>query len=299
MLSRDININKGQQGFTVFEILIALVIVAFIVSAILVGNKLIENSKVSAQVAFMQDIKTKHNIFRDKYGQYAGDFDEAERMFATGSHELDNMGLVNGDGDGFINFENTQEYLNNNNFGGESKQYFVHMAAFNFLDAISPLDGEAIKGRDFPKNPYDEGFGSIVVPVNLFDINDDATIYTPFYDNLLGRHYLYMNIEANDLNEASSTNFIANSSNTIEIGNAFDVVAAVKMDRKIDDGLPATGALMVPVIFSGIEITRDDYLADGKNSAEHCVNFGTENAYLEVYSGDDYDCPLMWQLDVR
>jgi len=69
MLSK---INK-QKGFTLVELAIVLVIVGLLIGGILKGQKLLLNSKVTATVAQIRGIEAAVTNFRDVYGGLPGD----------------------------------------------------------------------------------------------------------------------------------------------------------------------------------------------------------------------------------
>lgn len=283
-----------NKAFSLFEMAIVLLIIAFVAIAIITGGGLLENAKVKAQIGFMNKIKTAHNNFYLKYGSYAGDYNNAA------SHESSTMPnfsmhiAENGNGNGWVEMGASNRYLLENvPFYGETAYYFLQLKYFGFYDDISPRRYHAEKGVDYPANPYDTFFASIILPARLFDIYDDvATTYTPSFDKLGGKHYLFMNVEAPFIYDR-----MIEEGNIDEFGYAFDVRDALKMDKKIDDGTPMEGALVAPEYFSKFAFIRPDYPADFQKNAQ-CANYNT-NEYLEVYSGDRYDCGLIYQLDLK
>jgi len=65
--------NKQQQGFTLVELSIVLVIIGLIVSGILVGQDMIKAAEIRSTVSQMEGFNTAVNTFRDKYRNIPGD----------------------------------------------------------------------------------------------------------------------------------------------------------------------------------------------------------------------------------
>jgi len=65
--------NKQQQGFTLVELSIVLVIIGLIVSGILVGQDMIKAAEIRSTVSQIEGFNTAVNTFRDKYRNIPGD----------------------------------------------------------------------------------------------------------------------------------------------------------------------------------------------------------------------------------
>lgn len=88
-----------KHGFTLVELSIVLVIIGLIVGGVMVGQNLIETSKIRAQITQISDIETQINTFRLKYNCLPGDCSSATSIFGTtfGSNTV-----RDGDDDGII-----------------------------------------------------------------------------------------------------------------------------------------------------------------------------------------------------
>jgi prepilin-type N-terminal cleavage/methylation domain-containing protein len=62
-----------NQGFTLIELSIVLVIIGLIVGGVLVGQNLIAAAAVRAQISQIEKYQTAANAFRGKYGYLPGD----------------------------------------------------------------------------------------------------------------------------------------------------------------------------------------------------------------------------------
>ena len=65
--------KKNQQGFTLVEMSIVLVIIGLIVGGVLVGQDLVKGAQIRATVAQLQQYDAAINTFRGKYDQFPGD----------------------------------------------------------------------------------------------------------------------------------------------------------------------------------------------------------------------------------
>ena len=59
--------QTNQQGFTLVELAIVLVIVGLLIGGILKGQELIGNAQLSSQVTQMRGVQTAFNGFRDQF----------------------------------------------------------------------------------------------------------------------------------------------------------------------------------------------------------------------------------------
>ncbi len=65
--------TKQQQGFTLVELAIVLVIIGLLIGGILKGQQLMQNSRVTATVSQIKGIEAATTNFRDVYGGLPGD----------------------------------------------------------------------------------------------------------------------------------------------------------------------------------------------------------------------------------
>lgn len=79
---------KSQQGFTLVEIAIVLVIIGLLLGGTLGGQQLIASAKVKSQIQQIQEITAAINTYRDKYGATPGD--DANATTNTGVTTLTN-----------------------------------------------------------------------------------------------------------------------------------------------------------------------------------------------------------------
>jgi prepilin-type N-terminal cleavage/methylation domain-containing protein len=79
------NMAKAQQGFTLVEIAVVLVIIGLLLGAILGGQELIENSRVRNAVSEINSIRAASNGYVDRYRVMPGDDGPVATLQARGS----------------------------------------------------------------------------------------------------------------------------------------------------------------------------------------------------------------------
>ena len=84
---------KTQQGFTLVEIAIVLVIIGLLLGGALKGQEMIKSAKVKSQMQQIDAISAAYNTYLDKYGVLPGDDPAATTNTGV-------AGLTNGNGNG-------------------------------------------------------------------------------------------------------------------------------------------------------------------------------------------------------
>jgi len=90
--------RKHQQGFTLIEIAIVLVIIGLLLGGVLKGQELIQNARVRNIIAQQDGVKAAFFGFQDRYRAIPGDY-----LVALATTNIPNAGgTCGGDGDGII-----------------------------------------------------------------------------------------------------------------------------------------------------------------------------------------------------
>ncbi|MFH0811498.1 MAG: prepilin-type N-terminal cleavage/methylation domain-containing protein [Pseudomonadota bacterium] len=84
---------KKSSGFTLIEMAIVLVVVAFLLGAVVQGQKMFYNARIQRIVSDLKDYSQGFILYYDRYGMYPGD--ENDTGFPSGD-------TLNGDHDGVI-----------------------------------------------------------------------------------------------------------------------------------------------------------------------------------------------------
>ena len=84
---------KRQGGFTLLELAVVLVVIAFIIGAATQGQKMLYNARMQRIVSDVEAYRQTFLLYYDRYGMYPGD--ENDPNFPAGD-------VFNGDHDGLI-----------------------------------------------------------------------------------------------------------------------------------------------------------------------------------------------------
>ena len=69
--------RKQEQGFTLVELAIVMIIIGLLIGGVLKGQQLIENAKVTATISQIKGFQAALNSFRDTYSAMPGDMRNA------------------------------------------------------------------------------------------------------------------------------------------------------------------------------------------------------------------------------
>jgi prepilin-type N-terminal cleavage/methylation domain-containing protein len=130
--------NRSNQGFTLIEIAIVLVIIGLLLGGVLKGQELITGARVRNLISQQDGIKAAFFGFQDRYRGLPGDY-------AAAATNIKCQGTCpSGDGNGRIS-ENNEEIL-----------VWTHLTAAGFMNGSYNADSATSTPGDdnTPKNPY-------------------------------------------------------------------------------------------------------------------------------------------------
>lgn len=126
-MKRSMKTMKKQQGFTLIEIAIVLVIIGLLVGGVLQGQELIENSRVKQAVKDINGTAAAMFAYQDRYGSVAGDDGPTAAIQARGSSW--NSANIGGDADGRLEVSTNQAFTG----AGEGGPLWRQLKAAGFI----------------------------------------------------------------------------------------------------------------------------------------------------------------------
>lgn len=200
-----------RAGFTLIELAIVLVIIGLIAGGVLVGQDLIYNAELRAQVRQIESYNTAVNTFKTKYNCLPGDCAQA---VALGLGVLGGDG-TNGNGNGV--FDPGPAYIFASADGLESSNFWYHLSRSNLIEGSYPVGtrpavhSPPIKMRT--RNPRE--------PNRLTGLWIASRV-NPFDSGLSQTHVWFL----------TAYGALFNITGTIHPADAY------RLDSKIDDGTP-------------------------------------------------------------
>jgi prepilin-type N-terminal cleavage/methylation domain-containing protein len=152
-----------QQGFTLVEIAVVLVIIGLLLGAILKGQELIENSRVKAAVNEINSVRAAANGYLDRYRALPGDDGTLGQLQARGTAWAGITSAGN---------RNGQLAAGTNSFGNPNAEhlgFWQHLRASGFLTGDPTLAGVAA----LPRNAFTglTGVSSLAAQMSNFNAN--------------------------------------------------------------------------------------------------------------------------------
>lgn len=232
--------GQRQNGFTLIELSIVLVIIGLLVGGVLVGRDLIAAAAIRSQVSQIEKYNTAIHTFQLKYGFLPGDIPDPTAssfgFIARGQY------VGQGDGNGLI-----EGNYNNTNSGtargsvisiGETGAFWVDLSRADLINgnfnAVTSITSYT-------------GWASVLTNTTTPKISDILPVAAIGNGNYLYVWHTYNNINMYGL------------SGIVDIGSIFrgainpvmslSVQQAYAIDLKIDDGLPQSGKVLA--LYSG------------------------------------------------
>ncbi len=256
------------QGFTLIELAIVLVIIGLIAGGILVGGDLIRAAEVRAQIAQIEKYNSAVITFRGKFGELPGDMPPAvvNRYGFTQGTNCNGTQAGWRNGDGLISgWYSTGPYSQGQGEAGLFWQDITSAIAGNLIEGQFPNSGGILTScaagdaRVMSTAAGADYIGNYLPAAKLGDGN-----FVYIYSDSGRNWYGVSAVTSNDVN----ANFVSKA--------RIPVTQAYNIDKKIDDGLPTSGAVLATYITSKLSVANATNAAT--DSTATCYNT-TSNAY--------------------
>lgn len=137
--------NKMQEGFSLIESAIVLVIMGFLIGGVLKGRDLIESARLKRVIAQLNEYRLATSAFMDKYDALPGDFNKASTLIKQGLQDGNGNGIV--DGAGLAS-------------GSEALHFWSHLAAAGLIGTpgLEEEKNSGEFGKGAPESSLGGGF---------------------------------------------------------------------------------------------------------------------------------------------
>ena len=275
------NLKKKEQGFTLIELSIVLVIIGLIVGGVLVGQDLIRAAEVRATISQIEKYNTAVNTFRGKYNALPGDINASTATAfgftarGTTAGEGDGNGVIEGfsgtTGNGFLQ-------------DGENLSFWTDLSVGNTTSASA-----------MNINLVDGSFSTYTSPTVTAPSITASTASSYYPAAKLGRgNYVYV-YSTNGVNYFGVAP-ITTSSGTASIAASMTVQQGYNIDKKVDDGFPTTGNVTATAGTASTEnaaaVAVNGASAD---SATSCYNSASNTYSLNQNNGNGANCALSFR----
>jgi len=227
--------NALRAAFTLVELSIVLVIIGLLTGGIMVGQHLILQASVDAQIAQLDQFNRAANTFSGKYGSLPGDLDP---LSATQFGFISRSGAAGqGDGNGLI-----EGYAGTPStaavFGGEDELFWCDLSSAQLIPYSF-------------SNSANFGTTNIVSATQIVNYLPPAKIGGNNYIYVMGtaaNNFTNISTALNRINyfgiEVISGSTTDGGGRAIGANRSFSVYIANAIDSKIDDGFPTTGNVL-------------------------------------------------------
>ncbi len=209
---------KKNNGFTLVELAIVIVIIGLITGGVLGAQSLIKSAERSELIKNISQYNTAVSAFQLEYDALPGDFNEAESYW--GASNTDN-------GDGFKTIDTVAETID----------LWNHLSLAEIVPGNADHTATALTVG--VSNPYSSN-------AYVFNIGHFCSIHScsNWTGGVIGRNLVLM-VMASGL--TSTSYFTTDDFNSGTFTSGLNNEAVKKIDEKMDDGNPIGGLLLAPV----------------------------------------------------
>lgn len=258
MRSVDNNITNREQGFTLVELAIVLVIIGLIIGGVLVGQDMIKSAEIRSTISQWENVNAATNTFRDKYGYIPGDINQ-DRAVEYGFYDRTGVAAPgNGDGNGLL-----------------------QACGITAADGLLHGCETAIYWRDLNDAALVDGyFQQDSTAVTTIASANDIPLWFP--EASVGRGNYWTVLSAEGKNWFQITGITETTAGAYTLTLALSPAEAFNIDRKTDDARPLTGGTRALDDLAALNVASTPAVA----AAGICVEVAddTYNMATEAYA---------------
>jgi prepilin-type N-terminal cleavage/methylation domain-containing protein len=157
--------SRTQNGFTLVELAIVMLIIGLLIGGILKGAAIVQNARVNKVISTVKEIEAATYTFKDSYGHFPGDSRYARNRVPGCS--ASNY-CINGDGNNFIASDGSDHVAWRSNIiaadrstnGEENIQFWKHLALADLISIVVPSadPSKPAWGSTHPTSSFGGGF---------------------------------------------------------------------------------------------------------------------------------------------
>jgi type II secretory pathway pseudopilin PulG len=233
-------------GFSLVELSVVLVTLGLLTGGILTGKSLIKAAELRAEMTNLQNYETAISAFSDKYYAIPGDMANATAYWGTAT--------ANGDGDGQLESAtpNNGSYISpdNGKYDGEKPHFFKQLGLAGLI--TQNFDGSTTLGTGYPTTKINTGAGMFASSKwDSANIGNDSFANS----NQIITANLYMVLAV------ALPSFFGIDSNFNDDAAVYTAEDVWNMDKKLDDGKPASGKVKAQALRTSCTSGTDYNLA--------------------------------------